>query len=184
MLDIIIISICVFSFFRGYSKGVIAAILSLVAAIVAWVAALKLSDVIAQKLFNNQAITSAKWAPLLTHILIFVAVILIFRFLSRAVDKTLNAVSLSWANKLAGGVLYLGFAAFLFSITLGFLNKMNLLNTDTKNQSVVYPYFETISPKVVEWVGTAMPFVKDSYQQLNTLFDKINHSISADVDTH
>lgn len=184
MLDIIIISICFLFFFRGYSKGVIAAILSLVAALIAWVAALKLSDNIAQKLFNNQAIVSAKWAPLLTHILVFAAVILLFRMASRASEKALKEISLGWVNKLAGGTLYLCFAAFLFSIVLGFFSKMNFLNPDIKNASVVYPHIEPIAPKIVKLVGIAMPFVKNSYQQLDELFDKINHSLNPDVDTH
>ena len=70
MIDIIFAIIIIIACIKGYQKGLIIAVFSIIAFIIGLAAALKLSAVVAGWL-NGQANISAKWLPFISFALVF-----------------------------------------------------------------------------------------------------------------
>ena len=76
MLDIIFAIVIVIALFKGYKKGLVIAIFSLIALIVGIAVAVKLSAAVAGY-FQPQSSGSSKWIVLLCFIVLFLAAVLI-----------------------------------------------------------------------------------------------------------
>jgi membrane protein required for colicin V production len=76
MLDIIFAIVIVIALFKGYKKGLIIALFSLIAFIVGIAAAVKLSAAVASY-FQPHHSSSSKWLVVLSFVVLFLAVVLI-----------------------------------------------------------------------------------------------------------
>src|SRR5690606_16710973 len=104
-LDIIGITLILLFFIRGYMKGLIVAIFSLLAILLGIICSLKLSGILATWFYEKGYITSG-WGQLISYIIIFTTVFLLVRLVAKAVESVTRAVALGWLNKIIGGVLY------------------------------------------------------------------------------
>ena len=79
LLDIIFAVLIVFAVLKGYQRGLIIGLFSLIAVIIGLAAAMKLSVVIADYLGKAVNI-SDKWMPVVSFAVVFLLVILLIRF--------------------------------------------------------------------------------------------------------
>jgi membrane protein required for colicin V production len=174
--------ICLLIFLvRGYSKGIVIALFSVVAIIFGVLAALKLSGTVSKMLFSSGN-GAAQWAPLVTYALIFLLVVWLVRLGARLIEKSFEAVALGWINKLAGAALYGFLISFVFSSLLWLLDKMQLINAETKAASKVYPLLDTLAPMVFSGIGNILPFAKHIFDDLSGFFDGVNQTLPDYVD--
>ncbi|MEC5147492.1 CvpA family protein [Chitinophaga sp. 212800010-3] len=169
-IDVIFAIIMVFALYRGYTRGLIVAIFSLVAAILGLAAALKLSAVTALYVQQHWDMHS-RWLPVLCFIILFLGVILLVRLGASALQKLVEMVMLGWLNRLGGILLYSIIFIIIYSVLLWMANQAYLLSPGTKQQSVVYPYIEHIGPWVLDHMGTIIPVFKDMFAQLQSFFE-------------
>src|SRR5205823_2443219 len=139
IIDIAFAIILVLAIFKGLSKGFIIGIFSLVAFVIGLAAALKLSAVVAGWL-ENKVTGFTRWLPLLSFILVFIAVILLVNLLARMIKKTFQLAMLGWLDKLGGMVLYIVIYTIVFSIFLFFAERLNLISQETIAGSATYSY--------------------------------------------
>jgi membrane protein required for colicin V production len=164
---IVLILICI-SFYRGWKKGILWAIFSMVSVVIGILLSLKLSHQVTDYLFK-QNIMSSQYTLLISFILIFVLVVFLFRFGIKLVEKLLDAVLLGWANKILGGVLYSLMTIFIVSTLVWLFNQVNILGPELKKDAKTYTYIEPISPKVIELSSDYLPLMKNLFQQIKGL---------------
>lgn len=172
LIDIIFAVIIVLACFKGYQKGLIIAIFSLVAFIVGLAAALKLSTAVAGWLGSSTNL-SARWLPFIAFILIFFVVVLLVRLGAGLIEKTVQAVMLGWANRLGGVIFYAVLYTIIFSIFLFYAEKVQLLQASVIQSSQTYPYIQPWGPKVIDGFGTVIPWFKDMFTELEKFFSRI-----------
>ena len=182
-LDLIGITLIIIFFIRGYMKGLIVAAFSVLAVLLGAICALKLSELFASWLKEEGLVTSG-WGQLISYIILFIGVMLLVRLIGKAIESSLEAMMLGLANKIIGGLLYMGITAVVWSSLLWIGNKMMLISPETIAASKTYKYFEPVAPWTFERVGKLLPFAKDVFSDLSEFFDGVNAKAREDVGTH
>lgn len=169
-IDVIFAIILAFAVYRGFTRGLIVAVFSLVAFILGLAAALKLSAVLAAYLGQNGM--QGRWWPVVCFIGIFLAVVILVRLGAAALEKVVQWSMLGWINRLGGILLYAAVFMVGYSVLLWLANQLYWLSPEVKHQSVVYPYIEHLGPKVIEQMGRVLPVFKDVFAELEAFFEK------------
>ena len=175
--------ICLLIFvIRGYSKGVVVALFSVLAIILGVIGALKLSGTLASLLFQDGE-KGGRWVPFVSYIIVFFLIVWLVRLGAKLIQKSFEAVALGWVNRLTGALLYAFLISFVFSSVLWLFNQMGIIKPETISDSYVYETIEPLAPKVFSLIGTVLPFAKHIFEDLSGFFDNVNQKLP-DVDTH
>jgi membrane protein required for colicin V production len=173
IIDILFAIVLLLAVFKGWKKGLIVGVFSLLALIAGAAAALKLSASFAIYMQKETGHPSPMW-PVVTFILIFIVVAVLVHLIARLLEKTLQLAMLGWANRLCGILLYGVAYIILFSIGLWFANQLYLIPPTLKSQSHIYPWASKIAPEVIDHAGKLAPWFKDSFHQLEHFFQSIS----------
>jgi membrane protein required for colicin V production len=177
LLDIIFLVILVLAVIKGYQRGLILGVFSLVAIIIGLAAALKLSAAVAG--YIGQAINvSDRWLPVISFVVVFFLVLLSIRWGARLLQKTVEVTTLGWVNRLGGIMLYAAVFIIVYSILLFYAGQLNLLKPDTIRHSATYSFVKPWGPKVINGLAGLIPFFKDMFTQLESFFDGVAKKIS------
>lgn len=155
--------------FKGYRKGLVLAIFSVIAFIVGLAAALKLSTFVAGKLKENISISN-QWLPFISFALVFFAVVLLVNLGAKLIQKSFDMVLMGWINRLGGAILYCIIYLMVFSIFLFYLEKIQLIKPQTIVTSNTYPFIAPFAPKIIDGFGIIIPFFKDMFANLENFF--------------
>lgn len=88
-------------------------------------------------------------------------------------------VMLGWVNRIAGLILYALLYSILFSIFLFYATQLHFIKTETIAASQAYPYLQPLGPKVINSLGTVIPFFKDMFSSLEQFFEKLPATLPA-----
>ena len=169
IIDIAFVIVMMLAIFKGIRKGLILGIFSLLAFIIGLAAALKFSVIVAGWL-KDSAGAYAKWLPLISFMLVFIAVVLLVGLVARLIKKTMQFAMLGWLDSLGGSVLYIIIYTIIFSIFLFFAEKLHVISVETIQASIVYPYVSQWGPKVIDNLGKIIPIFKNMFTQLQDFF--------------
>lgn len=172
MIDIIFAVILLVAILKGYRKGFIIAIFSIIAYIVGLAAALKLSATVAEYLKKNMDI-SGKWLPFLSFAFVFILVVFLVTLGGRLIEKTFEMALLGWLNRLGGILLFVLLYTIIFSIFLFYSEKIHLFDKEAFITSKAYPYLKPLGPGVINQFGKILPAFKDLFNQLENYFDSL-----------
>ncbi len=170
VIDAIIGIALAMAFIRGWRKGLLWAIASLVAVVLGSLVSLKLAHTVSLYIQEQQIIDS-KYTLIASYILLFLLVMYGLRFLIKFVEKILKSLMLGWANRLAGGVLYILFTAFLVSSIFWLVDKVNVITPEAKAESQLYSIIEPLAPQGLEIAGEVLPFLKSLYTDVGVYLD-------------
>ncbi len=171
VLDILVLVFGVLAFVRGWSKGLLWAVCSFIAVLLAIILALKLSSTLSDFLFTHQWISSEYTLPI-SFVIIFLLTIFIFRLGIKFIEKILDKLFLGWINKLLGGLLYTTFVLFLFSTLIWLFNQVDLLKSDFRNSSKSYAYLKDMAPKTLEFISPYIPYCKNLIAEAKEQIDR------------
>ena len=177
LIDLIFAVIIILAILKGYKRGLIVGLFSLVAVIIGLAAAIKLSTVAAEYIGSSINI-SQQWLPIISFIIVFVIVVLLIRLGANAIEKAVEVVTLGWLNKLGGILLYVAIYTIVFSVLLFYAEEMKLLKPETIHQSAVYTFVQPWGPKTINTVGDIIPVFKNMFGELGQFFDGIAKKIS------
>ncbi|MGB3163682.1 MAG: CvpA family protein, partial [Chitinophagaceae bacterium] len=105
LIDLIFAVILVLAILKGYQRGLVIGLFSLVAVIIGLAAAMKLSTVVAG--YIGKAVkVSEEWLPIISFAVVFLIVLLLIRLGARAIEKAIEVVLLGWVNKIGGIILF------------------------------------------------------------------------------
>ena len=172
-IDIIAVVLVILAIIKGFSKGLVVAIFSLLAFVIGLAAALKLSAVVAEYLGTNINI-SQRWLPILAFAFVFFVVVLLVRLGAKAIEGGLRMAMLGWLNKLGGVIFYLLLYFFIYSIILFYATQLHILKPETIQTSTTYPIIYPMAPVVMDALGNIIPFFKNMFADLENFFDHLS----------
>lgn len=173
--------ICLLVFaIRGYRKGLLIAVFSLLAIILGTLGALKLSGSVSAVLFDGGS-KGGRWAPLLSYLLVFALIVWLVRTGASMLQRSFEAVSLGWINQLSGALLYMLLIGFVLSCLFWLLHRMGLIPNETMQQSMLYPFIEPLAPRTFALLGNVFPFAQHVFEDLAGFFDTVNQNIPEHV---
>jgi membrane protein required for colicin V production len=172
LIDVLFLLLVAVGAIRGLFKGLIVAVFSLLAYIVGLAAAMKFSHLAAEKLQPYIPI-SARWMPFIAFLLVLIIVMLLVRWMAYLLQRVVEGLMLGWVNRLGGLLFYCILYITVYSVILFYLVKMQLVKPETLHQSITYPFISVVAPKVIGWVGLAIPWFRDIFERLGKMFDKI-----------
>ena len=172
IIDIIAIVLLAMAVFKGWRRGLIIAVFSIIAFIIGIAAAMKLSVVVAGYLSDSINV-SAQWLPVLSFAIVFIGVVLLVRLGANLLERTVEMTLLGWVNKLGGIILYVLLYLFGFSVLLFFAKQLQLINENTVSASVTWPILEPWGPWVLNSFSKLVPVFKDMFSELEDFFGKM-----------
>ncbi len=177
-IDIVFLVLMLLACVKGYSKGFIIALFSIVGFIAGLAAALKLSAYVAARLSGTFS-TSGKWLPFISFLLVFIAVVLLVNLGAKLIQKSIEMVMLGWLNRIAGIILFALLYSIFFSIFLFYAVQLHFISAETIAASTAYPYLQPLGPAVINSLGTIIPIFKDMFTQLQEFFGRVNEAAPA-----
>jgi membrane protein required for colicin V production len=177
LIDLVFAVVLVLALLKGYQRGLIVGLFSLVAVIIGLAAAMKLSAVVAG--YIGKAVkVSDEWLPVISFIVVFIVVILLIRLGANAIERTVEVVKLGWLNKLGGILLYAALYTIVFSVLLFYAEQVKLLKPSLIQQSHTYAWIQPLGPKVINGFGSILPVFKDMFGELEAFFDGVAKDIA------
>lgn len=177
LLDIIFAALIVFAVLKGYQRGFIIGLFSLVAVIIGLAAAMKLSIVMADYLGKAVNI-SDRWMPVVSFAVVFLLVILLIRLGGKAIEKTVEMAMMGWLNKLGGMLLFVVIYITVFSVLIFYAEQLKFLQPDTIEKSITYSFIQPWGPKAINGLGSILPIFKDMFSALKQFFEGVATNIS------
>ncbi len=177
LIDLVFVAIVLLALVKGYTRGLIIAVFSLVALIAGAAAAVKLSALVASWL-KSSIHAGARWLPVIAFVLVFLAVVLLVRLGAKALEKMVEMALLGWANRVAGMLLYFVVYTVILSIALFYAEKVHLIAAETIAGSKTYPFIQPWGPKLMDGIGRVVPFFSNMFHELEVFFAKLSGKIS------
>lgn len=172
-IDLIVGIILLFLGVRGFAKGLVIELASIVALILGIWMALKFSFTAEGYLAENTEIDQ-DYLPALAFAAVFLAVVIGVHFLARVLQRILKLAALGFVNRIAGAVFGVFKGTMILSFIFVFINSFggdtfHLLSPELRNNSFSYPYLSKVGPAV-------MPFITDSdwYRELELLKEDVD----------
>jgi len=141
ILDILILLPVIWGIYKGFTKGLIIEVASLLALLIGIYGAMKFYGV-TSGLIEEQISTSQKYLPIIAFGLTFVGIVIGIHLLAKIIDKLVKAVALGIVNRIAGAV----FGGLKFFLIIGAImvvvdkldSETHFLEEKTKQESILY----------------------------------------------
>lgn len=162
-LDIIIAIILLLFGVKGFRKGLIIEVVTLLAFAVGIYGAMHFSDFTAEHLKEFMEI-NPKYLNTTAFVLTFILLVILVNIIGRMVTKLIQAMNLGFFNKLGGAVFGMAKGVLLCSIMVMVLNNFQLIGIvkpEEREQSKLYPYIEETVPYVYRGFDLVKGYVND-----------------------
>jgi len=177
ILDIVFAVIIILAIIKGYRRGLIVGLFSLIAIVIGLAAAIKLSAVVADYLGKAVKI-SDRWLPIISFAVVFLIVVLLIRLGANAIQKLTETVMLGWVNRLGGIILYIIIYTTILSVLIFYGEQLKVIKPETKDKSVTYSFIQPWGPRAINAIGTAVPIFKNMFADLEDFFGGVSEKIS------
>ncbi|MBL7723243.1 MAG: CvpA family protein [Chitinophagaceae bacterium] len=177
ILDLLLVVVIVLAVIKGFQRGLIIGVFSLVAVIIGLAAAMKLSIVVADYIGKAVSV-SDEWLPVISFAVVFIAVVLLIRLGANAIERTVEIVMLGWVNRLGGILLYAAIYIVVFSVLLFYAEQVDIIRPETIEKSVTYSFIQPLGPKAIDSMGTIIPLFKGMFSDLELFFENVSKKIS------
>lgn len=189
-IDILILIPTLWGFWRGFMKGVVMEVATLLAFFLGIWGGMKLTDLVAgwiTEWFSSES----PYIPLIAFAVVFVSILIGVFAIAKFIEKSMEKTTLGIFNKLAGGLF--GCLKFLLIISVLFFvidaveKSVTVIPPAVKDKSLLYRPVASVAPKVIPGLrdsdfGKMIPHA-DSTQiridSINADSAKVNISIDA-----
>jgi membrane protein required for colicin V production len=175
-IDVLFLILLLWAVFKGLRQGFIIAVVSALAFVIGLAAAMKLSASVAGYLREHTSLSS-RWLPVLAFILVFLAIVLLVRWIGRLMEATVELTMMGWLNKLGGILLYAAVYTIILSVLLFYAVQLRLIADNTLSSSITYPFIRPWGPVVIDGFGGFVPFFKGMFRQLEDFFGRLHNSL-------
>lgn len=175
-IDIVFVVLMFLAAIKGFKRGLIIAVFSILAFIIGLAAAIKLSAIAAVHIDRAISITD-KWLPVVSFVAVFIVVAILVRFGSKLIEKILRLGMLGWANRLGGIAFYAILYTIIFSILIFYAEELHILKPTTIHSSATYPYIQPMGPRVINAIGKVIPVFRDMFTELEDFFENLSHKV-------
>jgi len=152
--NIILLIPLIWGFYKGFRKGLIVELASILAIILGIYACAKFSDVVAGFLGTKlHSSVSSVYLSVLADVLLFIGILILVFFIAKRIQKLAEALFLGIANRLLGGLFGALKWALVISFVLYFFDILNtkagIVNDETLQHSVVYEHLIKLAPLIM-----------------------------------
>jgi membrane protein required for colicin V production len=155
-IDAAIVIILILSMIMGFINGFVKEVASLAALILGIWGAIKFSTFTAAKLYDYFDMTG-KYVGIIAFIVTFMIIVVIIHFIGILADRIVDAVSLSFVNRLLGIAFGLLKSVLIMSVFFVVLNvidaKRPFLPKETIEKSIFYSTISDIAPTLFPIIG-------------------------------
>jgi membrane protein required for colicin V production len=148
-LDLIFLIPLLFALYRGFTKGLVHMIASLAALLLGIFGAIKFRPFFAS-LLDSLFDISPDYINVIAFSVAFVSIVLVVHLVAFVVEKLINAVALSFVNRLLGMGFGLLVTAFVISMILWPLNQINqerqIIKPERIEGSILYRPLSGLAP--------------------------------------
>jgi membrane protein required for colicin V production len=154
-IDIILIILLIIGALSGFSKGLIAEVVSLAALILGIWGAIQFSYVTSEFLVENLNLTT-KHLNIISFVVTFVVIVILVHVVGSVVNKLAETVLIGFVNKLAGLVFGVAKTALILSILLLVFDKIDedvsIIPKETKAGSSMYEPIRSLAPSILPFI--------------------------------
>lgn len=158
-LDWFILVVLAGGLIRGFMVGAVRQVASLIGLVVAFFLSVQLMHPVGALIVSSLGLSEAV-GPIAGFIVLFVGVQLLFLALSRLLERVLETLSLSLANRAAGGALGGFKAALLLSVLFLVLAGMEMPSEQVRDRSVLYAPVAKALPETLDAASPYLPAAK------------------------
>lgn len=168
--DIVVLIFLLIAFINGYRKGLVMMLAGLVTVVLAAVFGGKLAKIILPQLLKLFDM-SPNVANVLSYVAAFLAIAIIISLIGRLIQKTFEAVNLSFINRISGSVVALGTVMVLLSVLLNLVLMLDadekLIKPDVKQKSFFYERVQAVVPAIVPYLNRDVweNYIPEKYRQ-------------------
>lgn len=173
LLDILAVVAVGFGFYRGFTKGLIVTLFSMVAWLIGLVAALRLTAA-GSSAMRDALDSTSPWIPIVTFVMIFLAVVVLVILFAKLVDKIITVAQLGLWNKIAGGLVEGALFLLIVSIVYWMLQNGGVITPETRADSKLYAVVSPVAPGFFTWVGNTVPALDNLLDNLKPYFRQFN----------
>ncbi len=171
LLDTLFAILLIIGFIRGWKKGFLWAIISVIASFVAVMVSLKYAPALANNFLKTNSF-GGQYSTIISFGILFFIIIFIFRLVVKAVETFLQFTMMGWVNNALGAMLYMFVVSFVMSAFLWVFNVTHLSQIFNFTNAKTFSFLEPIAPKTIEIFTPYIPFLKDLYSNFETILNK------------
>lgn len=149
--DIIFAIPLVWITYKGFSKGLVIELASLIALLLGIYVSIHFSYY-TQDILTGKLNIDSKYISMISFVVTFAIVIIVVFLLGKALEKVINLLQLKLINKLIGALFGFLKAAFILSVLIFLLNKIdedqNIVSKETRDSSFLFNPISLIAPTV------------------------------------
>jgi membrane protein required for colicin V production len=155
-IDIILLALLILSGIGGFKNGLIAEIVSLAALVLGIWGAIEFSYVTAEFLTEKLNLKTGH-LDIISFIVTFVVIVILVHIVGNTINKMVEAVTLGFANKLAGMVFAVLKSALILSIILLVFDRIDqdvkILPKKAKAESRMYEPIKNFAPSLLPFIN-------------------------------
>lgn len=173
-LDIILLFPLGLAALRGFRKGFIIEITTLIAMVIALIACMKLTHKVT--IWLTPLMETSRFIPFLSYLIVFVGVFIAVYFIGKTLEKLVSLAQLGFADKFFGAVFSVIKMMFFIGLFLWLCSSIGVLPEAMKTESFIYRNFLSKAPQAVSVLTEYIPFTKNLLTQINSFFDNLAKS--------
>lgn len=156
-IDIAIAIPLLWGTYKGFTKGLVIELASIIGLILGVYVGMHYSDITAGYISQFVEIEQT-FLPIVSFAATFISVILVVLLLAKILEKLVNLVALKLVNKISGAGFGLLKATFIVSLIIVFVesvdSRLELIPKETKEGSLLYQTLGSVAPTII-------PAIKD-----------------------
>lgn len=177
-IDVILVIPLAWFAYKGFSKGFIIEVTTLMALLLGIFLANRLSFVTADFLTNNLNFES-EYLDIIAFTITFILVVIASMMLGKALTKLISVIQLSLVNKIAGALFSVLKVSFIISILIMIMANFQiedmLIKKEQRESSLLYKPVKKIAPAVFPKLQSEdnLDFIDDVKGKINKEIDKV-----------
>ncbi|NOQ27109.1 MAG: CvpA family protein [Bacteroidales bacterium] len=155
-IDLVFAVVLLWSAYRGYSKGFIVQLATLAALLLGILGAVMFSDYTSSLIIKKFEV-SGNYLPIISFAVTFIVIVIAVHLLAKMLNKLIDAIALGIVNRLLGVLFSVLKIAFIVSIVLVLVNKIdnkyNFIPNETKEKSLLYMPLSNFAPMIFPYLN-------------------------------
>lgn len=184
-IDILLLVPLAYAAWKGFKKGLIVELFTLLALLVGIYAGIHFSDFTAEKI-NGSIEMEDKYLPVVAFTLTFLVVGALIYFAGRMLEKMVELVNLSPVNKLLGVLLSLIKMVYTLSILIILVEtydeRGNFIPTEQKKESKMYEPMKQVALVTIPAVEDSRIWLKNNVEEKKSVLEEFNETVNDALD--
>ena len=171
IIDFVTIILLALAIYKGWRKGLVIAICSVMGVFIGMIAALTFSAKLSG--YFQAKGEHAFWMPFLVFAIIMAVTIFLIHILGNTIQKMLKTLHLGGLNRVGGILLFLFGYFSIYSIILFYASGISLISPSMISNSKTYAYIQPWGPKAVSVIGKFIPWFQNILGEIRAGFEKV-----------